>query len=112
MKTKYLKYINTFAIAIPLIIAMTYPFFKEAALLSALLSIAVTGFIQLSLAVIMILNNSQDMSLYLYFAGVALFFILWLRNHIVGYDNFLTFTLVPAPFLLSFYLSFLIYIKR
>ncbi|MCC9017260.1 MULTISPECIES: hypothetical protein [Flavobacterium] len=112
MKTAYLKYINTFAIALPLLIALTYPFFDIGVLLYAILAIAATGFIQFCLAVVMFIENPRDTSIHIYMAGVLIFFLLWLRNHIVGYDNFLTVILVPAPFLLSFYLSFLVYIKR
>ncbi|OOV18272.1 hypothetical protein [Flavobacterium sp. LM4] len=105
---KTIKRINTIAILIPFVIAITYPFFKYA-LLIALLSTMVTGFLQFCIGVKMLADNPKNKNLKMYIYGVAFFFGLWLMNHIIDYNHFLTYILVPIPLILAIYLSLLIY---
>lgn len=109
---KIIKYINTFAITLPFIIAATYPIYKENALLLALVSTMATGFLQFLLGVKMLVDNPQDKNLQLYMGGVLFFFGLWLTNVLIGYNNFISYILFPIPLILAIYLSLLIYKKQ
>jgi len=106
---KAIKYINTFAIALPFVIAITYPIFKENAIILALLSTMVTGFLQVCTGIKMLADNPKNKTLQMYIYGVVFFFGLWLMNHIIGYNDFLTYILVPIPLILAIYLSLFIY---
>ena len=108
---KIIKYINTFAISLPFLILLTWPFFEEGAVIFALLSTMLTGLFQFSLAIKMLFDNPSDKELQYYTIGVFSFFLLWLVNHLIGYNNFITYLLCPAPLLLAIYLSTIIYKK-
>lgn len=107
-----LQKMNTLALAIPLTIAITAPIFKEGAIIFALLSTMLTGLIQFSLGVIMLIDNPKDTKIQVYIAAVALFFALWFFNSFVGYNNFINYVLVPVPLILAIYLSVLIYKEK
>jgi apolipoprotein N-acyltransferase len=109
---KTVKKINTFAISLPLVILITYPIFNQAALLFALLSTMLTGFLQFSIGVKMLVDNPSDKKLQIYMIGVISFFLLWLINHLIDYNNFITYLLFPIPLLLAIYLSIIIYKKE
>lgn len=108
---KTIKYINTFAIGLPfLIIILAYPFLEQRALLFGLLSTMATGFIQFCIGVKMLFDNPRSKSLLAYILGVALFFILWLLNENMSYND-MSYYLFPIPLLLAIYLSIIIYKK-
>jgi hypothetical protein len=109
---KALQKMNTLALAIPLIIAITYPVFKEGAIIFALLSTMLTGLIQFSIGVKMLVDNPKDRYIQIYISAVILFFVLWLFNGLIGYNNFMSYVLVPVPLILAIYLSILIYKKQ
>ena len=104
-----LQKMNTLALAIPFIIVITYPVFKEGAILFALLSTMLTGLIQFSIGVKMLIDNPKDRNIQIYIFAVALFFALWYFNDFIGYNNFMTYILFPIPLILAIYLSILIY---
>jgi hypothetical protein len=109
MKTA--KYLNTFAIGLPLLIIITYPIFKESSILYSLLSTMVTGFIQVILGLWMLYNNPNDPKLQLYITSVLGFFTLWFINAQIEYKDILSYFLFPIPLILAIYLSVLIYKK-
>jgi len=106
---KTIKNLNTFAVGLPLVILITYPFFKEGALLFALLSTMVTGFIQFCLGLKLLFEMPNNLKLQIYIVAVFLFFGLWFINNLIGYKDALTFILFPIPLILAIYLSVLIY---
>jgi hypothetical protein len=106
---KAIQNTNTFAIGLPLALLLTYPILKEVALILALCSIMLTGFLQFSIGVKMLVDNPHDKNLQAYVAGVVLFFLLWFINHYLNYNVFLNYILVPTPILLAIYLSTIIY---
>lgn len=109
---KAIKNTNTFAIGLPFALLLTYPIFKEVALILALCSIMLTGFLQFSIGVKMLVDNPHDKNLQAYMAGVVSFFIIWYINHYLNYNVFLNYILVPTPLLLAIYLSTIIYKKQ
>ncbi|RUT70498.1 hypothetical protein D0817_11855 [Flavobacterium cupreum] len=109
---KIIKYINTFAIALPFLIVATYPIYKEGALIFAIISTMATGFLQFSLGIKMLIDNPGNKNLQLYIAGVVAFFALWLINVLISYNDFINFILFPIPLILAIYLSLLIYKKE
>jgi len=88
---KTIKNLNTFAVGLPIVILITYPFFKEGAICSALLSTMVTGFIQVLLGLWMLYNTPEDSKLQLYITSVIGFFTLWFINSQMQYNNALTY---------------------
>jgi len=108
---KIIKYVNTFAISLPFLILLTCPFFEEGAVIFALLSTMLTGLLQFSLAIKMLIDNPNDKELQYYTIAVFSFFLLWLVNHLIGYNNFITYLLCPTPVFLAIYLSTIIYKK-
>lgn len=104
-----LQKMNTLALAIPFTIVITYPVFKEGAIIFALLSTILTGLIQFSIGVKKLIDNPKDTTIQIYIAAVILFFALWFFNHFIGYNNFMNYILVPVPLILAIYLSILIY---
>ena len=109
---KIIKYMNTFAIALPFLIALTYPIIEENAIFFSLYSTMVTGFIQVILGITLFLKNPKDKFFKAYLISVLLFFGLWYFNMNVYYVNFLTNFLIPIPLILAIYLSVLIYRKN
>ncbi len=107
-----LKKMNTLALAIPISVLATFPFLKEGALIFALFSTIVTGSIQLIMGINMLLNNPKDRAIKIYILGVALFFMLWIFNHHIDYNNTITNILLAFPPLLAIYLSILIYKRQ
>lgn len=106
---KYLKFLNTLAIGIPIMILITYPIFKDDALFWGLFSTMLTGLIQVIIGLILLLKNPRNWHFISYILIVILFFGLWYFNVNVYYSDYLTFCLLPIPLLLAIYLSFLIY---
>ncbi|MGO4771059.1 hypothetical protein ACEN2I_05310 [Flavobacterium sp. W22_SRS_FK3] len=109
---KALKKINTFAIALPFTILLSAIIFGEGAIILALLSTMITGFLQFSIGVKMLVDNPKDKNLITYITFVALFFILWFFNAFIGYNNILTYSIIPTPFFLAIYISVIIYKKN
>lgn len=109
---KALKNMNTLALAIPFAIAITFPIFKEGALIFALLSTMITGFIQVCIGIKMLIDNPKEKNIQFYISGVIVFFGVWFVNHLIGYNDFLNYILLPIPLILAIYLSLLIYKKQ
>lgn len=104
-----IKNINTFALALPFIIFLSAVVFGEGAIFFALLSPIITGFLQVLLGIKMLVDNPKDKNLKLYISGVCFFFGFWFVNHLIDYNDFLTFILFPIPLILAIYLSVQIY---
>jgi len=109
---KTIKYINTFAIGLPIAILITWPIFEEGALFFAALSTMITGFLQFCIGVKMIVDTPKDRNLQTYISGVAFFFGLWFVNGLIDYNDFITYILFPIPLILAVYLSLIIYQKK
>jgi choline-glycine betaine transporter len=90
---------------------ITCPIFKITAIIFALCATMITGFLQFSIGVKMLVDTPHDKNLQLYVGGVILFFLLLLINHLINYNDFLSYTLLPIPFLLAIYISTIIYKK-
>lgn len=108
---KNIKYFNAFAVGLPFVIAITYPIFKEGALIFALLSTMLTGFIQVILALCLLYDEPNDKKLQGYIAATIGFFTLWYINVQIDYYDSLTIALFGIPAVLAFYLTYIIYQK-
>jgi len=108
---KAIKQFNAFAVGLPFAIAITYPLFKEGALMLALLSTMLTGFIQVVLALCMLYDEPNDRKLQGYIAATIIFFTLWYINAQIEYYDPLTLTLFGIPAVLAFYLTYVIHQK-
>lgn len=109
---KIIKYMNSFAIALPFLIALTYPIIEENAIFLSLYSTMVTGFVQAILGITLFFKNPKDKFINAYLISVLLFFGLWYYNASINYVNFLTNFLLPIPLILAIYLSVLIYRRK
>lgn len=108
---KTVKQLNTFAIGLPLLILLSYPITKEGALFYALLSSAITGFVQVLLGIKLIFEQPQNRYIQIYIVGVILFFLGCFIQIEFFYHEYIRVVLLGLPPLLAFYLSILIYKK-
>ncbi|MBF4517724.1 hypothetical protein IRZ71_15270 [Flavobacterium sp. ANB] len=106
---KTIKNTNTFALALPLAILLTYPFIQEGALIFSLLSTIITGFLQFSIGVKMLVDSPKNKDLQKYMAGVVLFFILWLTSFEINYNDLLSYAWFAMPPILAIYLTLIIH---
>lgn len=106
---KTIKYLNTFAVGLPIAILITYPIFKEGSLFFALLSTMVTGFIQVCLGLKLLFDEPKNSKFQIYIAAVFGFFSLWLFNVQIGYEDIISYILISIPVILAIYISILIY---
>lgn len=104
-----IKIINTFAIALPIVILISYPIYKEESFVFSLLSSMITGFVQVILGTLMLAKNSHNKDLQYYIFSVFSFFLIWFINALIGYNTIISFFLFPIPLILAIYLSVLIY---
>lgn len=104
--------LNTFALALPFIFLFAYPFVKEAVFFFSMLSTMVTGFIQVVLALILLIKEPKNVKVQLYLMLVLLFFLLWYINDMIGYNDVLTLILFMIPAGLALFLSVIIYKKQ
>jgi len=109
---KIIKITNTIAILIPLIILAFYPIFKEDAIYLSLYSTMFTGFLQVALGIILLIENPKNRYFISYILLVILFFGLWYFNMNICYSDNLSIILYPVPMLLAIYLSILIYKRK
>ena len=107
---KIIKYINTFAVGLPILIALL-SLINEKYISTALVSTMLTGFVQIVLGLLLLYNNPKNKNLQIYIAVVILFFTLWYFNMNIFYSDFLTFILYPIPLFLAIYISVIIYKK-
>jgi hypothetical protein len=104
-----IKKTNTFALALPLAILLTYPFIQEGALIFSLLSTIITGFLQFCIGVKMLVDNPRNKDLQIYMTGVIVFFILWFINIDLDYNDILSYVSFSMPPILAIYLTLIIY---
>jgi len=109
---KIIKNINTLAILLPLIILASYPIVKEDAIYLSLYSAMFTGFLQVALGIILLIENPRNWYFINYILIVILFFGLWYFNMNLYHSDILTYILFPIPLLLTIYLSVLIYKRK
>ena len=105
---KTIKKINTFAIALPFIIAV-FAISNENLLIIALLSTMATGFIQVLISLYLLVQEPRNKYLQIYLVIVILFFGLWFINANYHYSDELIFLLFALPVVLAIYLSIIIY---
>lgn len=119
---KSLKYINTFAICLPIILGLL-SFIEKGFLFWCLLSTILTGKLQIITGVYLILRNPKNHYLQLYFSGVLFFFGFWfykaIQNSEIIFDtiNEILYDKISSPYFiaippaLAIYLSLIIYKK-
>lgn len=105
---KAIRYWNTFAIGLPIVL-LFLGCISEAFLFYAAVSTILTGLIQVILGVKMLFENPENKSLQLYTGSVGLFFCTWVINAGLNYIDTITYILIPIPFILTVYLSVIIY---
>ena len=108
---KTVKYLNTFAVGLPIALLLSYPIIKEAAIFLSLVSTMLTGFIQFILGLYLSIINYKIRYIRVYLISVILFFILWIINDSLGYLYLLNIVLYSTPIILATYLSILIFAK-
>ncbi|MBF03812.1 MAG: hypothetical protein CMP76_11000 [Flavobacterium sp.] len=105
---KTIKYWNTFAIGLPIIL-LFLGCLDEVFLFYAAISTMLTGLIQIVLGLKMLFEDPSNKSLQLYAGSVGLFFFTWIINARFNYIDIITYILLPIPFILTVYLSVIIY---
>ncbi|MBS7232026.1 hypothetical protein KHA90_13425 [Flavobacterium psychroterrae] len=103
--------LNTFAVGLPLLILLTYPIVKEGAFFYAMLSTAITGFIQVLLGIKLIFEDPNNRYIQIYIAGVIMFFLLCFIQIEIYSSESLRITLLSLPLILAIYLSIILYKK-
>ncbi len=106
-----IKYLNTIAIGIPLILTIL-SIINNGLIILAIYSTIITGVIQVLLGLIILIKEPHNKYIIIYFLVVIAFFSLWYFNVKIIYSDLLTFTLFPIPLILAIYLSILIYKKE
>lgn len=71
-----------------------------------------TGFLQVVLGIILLIENRKNWFFVSYIFMVILFFALWFININIFYSDILSIILYPFPFALAIYLSILIYKRK
>lgn len=105
---KAIRYWNTFAIGLPIIL-LFLGCISEIFIFYAAVSIMLTRLIQVILGLIMLFKNPDNRYLQIYAISVGLFFITWAINAGLDYIDIVTYILAPIPFILLVYLSVIIY---
>ena len=108
---KTIKYLNTIAIGLPLVLTIL-SIIDISLIILAIYSTMITGAIQLLIGLIILIKEPRNKYIIAYFLVVIAFFSLWYFNVKIIYSDLLTFTLFPIPLLLAIYLSVLIYKKE
>ncbi|WP_395052372.1 hypothetical protein [Flavobacterium sp.] len=108
---KIIKYLNTFAIGLPIILAIL-SLVNEKYIGTALVSTILTGLIQVILGLLLLYHNPENKYLQTYIITVVLFFFIWYYNVNIIYTELLTYILYPIPLILAIYLSFIIYKRK
>jgi hypothetical protein len=112
---KTLKYINTFAIGLPLILLSIGFIINDAAgnwIGSALFSTILTGLIQVLLGLFLLYKNPKNKHLRIYIVSVIVFFLLWFIDVKIFYSDILSYILFSIPLILAIYFSIIIYKKH
>ncbi|WP_396184445.1 hypothetical protein [Flavobacterium sp.] len=100
---KYLKFLNTVAIGIPIILALI-GVFDESFLMMALVSTMATGFIQVVVGLLFWIKELKNYYIISYLIGVILFFIG------ISITKSNLFWIIPP--ILCIYLSLLVYTQK
>lgn len=108
---KDLKYLNTFAIGIPLFF-LIISIFENSILILAAYSTMITGFLQIAIALIALFRIKKNFYIIIYLFLVALFFLLWYYNVNINYNDSWTWPLIFTPLFLCIYLSMIIYNQK
>ena len=104
--------INTFALSLPLVILASYPVFKEEALIFALISAMITGFIQVIISFFLLAKNPKNKWYQFYILAVISFFVLWYYSTTIQNNNdHITYILLATPPILAIYISVIVYKK-
>ncbi|WP_329804623.1 hypothetical protein [Flavobacterium facile] len=111
---KLFKYINTFAIGLPLTLLLIGLIINDPGqnfIGYALFSTMLTGLIQVLLGLFLLYKNSKNKYLIIYIIAVILFFLLWFINVRINYLDIITCILFPIPLIIAAYFSLIIYKK-
>jgi uncharacterized membrane protein len=105
---KDIKYLNTFAIGLP-IMFLCLSIFNVEAIAMAAASLMLTGLIQVIIGFKMLFVNPENRNLRFYSVSVILFFVGWFINAQIDYNKFFNYVLFPIPIILAVYLSVIVY---
>jgi hypothetical protein len=105
---KTLKFINYFALALPFLCLMTYPFFEVTSLILTLYSGIFIGLIQMSIGLIILFKYPHNHQIRLYWIFVILFFSSWFFTQKIGNQDIISFTLFIVSLSLAIYLTIII----
>ncbi len=111
---KILKYINTFAIGLPILLLILGIIINDAVgnwIGLALFSTILTGLTQVLLGLFLLIKNIKNKYLNTYIIAVILFFLLSYLNVNIFYSDIFYFFLYPIPLILATYFSLIIYKK-
>lgn len=103
-----LKLTNTIAIWIPLFF-LAIGVFEEFFFLIAAYSTMLTGFLQVTIALIALYRNKKNIYIQIYLLLVLIFFLLWYYNENIHYTNSWVWPLLFTPLFLCIYISIIIY---
>ena len=105
---KAIKYLNTFAIGVPIILILLAPFDGEI-LFYSMFSMVLTGALQTILAIAFWIKNKNNFFIRIYFLlSIAFFLIFYVFNNF-RLDDVFSFQFWAMPILLALYLSLIIY---
>jgi hypothetical protein len=104
------KNFNAIAIMLPFFLAI-FGIIDNTMFLFAILSTILTGIIQVIISLIMLFNDPLDRFLQIYVVAVVFFFVTWFVNSQTGYNNIITYCLLPIPIVLAIYLTIIIHKK-
>ncbi|WP_395075316.1 hypothetical protein [Flavobacterium sp.] len=108
---KNINYLNYFAVGLPISILITYPLFKEGAIIFALLSTILTGLIQFILGIKMLIDEPKNKNLKTYIILVIVFFLTLFVTFSMQINEIIKYLLFAFPPILAIYLSVIIYKK-
>ncbi|MES2862900.1 MAG: hypothetical protein V4666_02165 [Bacteroidota bacterium] len=108
---KDLKTTNSIAIFIPLFLIL-FGLINPLGYYLAAYSTMITGFLQVTIALIALYRNKKNIYIIIYLFLVALFFSLWYYNVSINYIDSWTWPLIFTPLFLSIYLSIIIYNQK
>lgn len=108
---KELKNLNSIAIFIPLFLIL-FGLINPLGYYLAAYSTVITGFLQVTIALIALYKNKKNIYIIIYLFLVATFFSLWYYNENINYNDSLTWPLLFTPLFLCIYLSLIIYNQK
>ena len=108
---KTIKYLNTFAIGVPIILVLLAPINGEM-LFYSMFSMVLTGALQTILAIAFWMKNRKNVFIGIYFLLSITFFLVFYAFNNFRLDDVFSPQFWILPILLALYLSFIIYTSK